>query len=102
MDTCCVSPTVAKPFQTPVTDEAEEDWPGTAEVATEADSTPSDNARVPCESIQRDDAIESLLLGWWSGPFQRRQHIMRTMRRVRMMALVIKAGTSEICFSCGM
>jgi hypothetical protein len=45
MGTCCASPTVAKPFQTPTINEAEEDWPGTAEDAAEADRTPSDNAR---------------------------------------------------------
>jgi hypothetical protein len=51
MGTCCASPTVAKPFQTPAIDEAEKDWLGTAEDATEAGSTPSDNARKLAKSL---------------------------------------------------
>src|ERR1700733_15326965 len=45
MGTCCVSPTVAKPFQIPPIGEAEGDWPRIAEGAIAAGRTPTDNAR---------------------------------------------------------
>jgi hypothetical protein len=51
MGTCCVSPTVAKPFQTPTIGAAEEDWARRAEGATAAGRTPTDNARKLAKSF---------------------------------------------------